>query len=87
MPSAPSTLRSQLHEMIDSIQNQSVLAAVHVLLSAQREADSLPTAHGDHDAAAVAAAIEEALQQSAGGQGRPHADVMQELRARYGDQA
>ena len=87
MASAPSTLRSELHELIDSIQNQSVLAALHTLLSAQQAADHPPVVLSIPEAAAVAVAIEEALQQSANGEGRPHADVMRELRARYGAEA
>ncbi|WP_156176116.1 hypothetical protein [Hymenobacter terrenus] len=80
MASAPIDVRSELHELIDTIQNQSVLQAVYTLLAAQRQATLPPVVLGGEEAAAVA----EGIRQLDAGQGIPHEQVMADIWAKYG---
>lgn len=80
MTSVPTNVRTELHELIDSIQNQSVLQAVHTILTEQRRAALPPVVLSSPEAAAVA----EGLQQLADGQGIPHEQVMADIWAKYG---
>ena len=80
MAATPIDVRSKLHELIDTIQNQSVLQAVYTLLAAQRSAVLPPAKLSGEEAAAVA----EGTRQLDAGEGVPHEQVMAEIWAKYG---
>jgi predicted transcriptional regulator len=73
-------VRSELHELIDTIQNQSVLQAVYTLLAAQRSAVLPPAELSGEEAAAVA----EGIRQLDAGEGLPHEQVVADIWAKYG---
>lgn len=70
-------IKRHLHSLIETVDNRAVLQAVETLLTQQ-----IPPA-----SPALSEAIEEALQQSAAGQGRSHTEVMAEMFARFGAKA
>ncbi|MBD2768533.1 hypothetical protein IC235_11600 [Hymenobacter sp. BT664] len=80
MTSIPIDVRSELHELIDTIQNQSVLQAVYTLLAAQRSATLPPAVLSGEEAAAVA----EGIRQLDVGEGIPHEQVMTDIWLKYG---
>lgn len=70
-------IKRHLHSLIETVDNRAVLRAVETLLMQQ-----IPPA-----SPALGAALEEALQQSAASEGRPHAEVMADFFARFSKQA
>jgi len=75
-------LKSYLHELIDSIDDNNVLNAVYLLLAKLQSKteeidfwDDLP----EH----VKAGIEEGLTQAERGEGIPHSEVMKQIKAKY----
>ena len=78
--SSTADIRSELHDLIDTIADPNVLEAVRTLLAAQRPADLPPAKLGAEEEAAIA----EGIRQLDAGQGIPHEQVMAEAWARYG---
>lgn len=70
-------IKRHLHALIDTLENRPLLQAVEDFLM-QSPPVHLP---------ALDEAIEQALQQSADGLGRPHATVMADMQAHFGEQA
>ena len=75
-------LKSSLHELIESIEDNNILSAIYLLLAKQQCRtsekdfwDELP----EH----VKAGIEEGLAQSEKGEGIPHDEVMKQIKAKY----
>jgi len=75
-------LKSNLHDLIEDIEDNDILSAVYLLLAKQQNKadekdfwDELPEY--------VKAGIEEGLVQSERGEGIPHDEVMKQIQAKY----
>jgi len=75
-------LKSNLHDLIEDIEDNDILSAVYLLLAKQQNKadekdfwDELPEY--------VKAGIEEGLAQSERGEGIPHDEVMKQIQAKY----
>ena len=80
MSSPNAGIRSELHELIDTIADTNVLLAVRTLLASQWHAKMPPLA----PSAAEQDAIDEGIRQLNAGECVPHEQVMAAARAKYG---
>jgi hypothetical protein len=70
-------LRQRIHEYIDQADDR-FLALINGMINADKEQDWWDDLHPN-----LQASIDRALSQSERGEGRPHEEVMGELRAKY----